>query len=223
MNKKLFGGAETKLVSYVDQTFCPEDTILKEVRDRMERKEFPMIQVGKMDGLHLEVLTRVSGAKKAVEIGTLAGYSGICILRGLGRQGKLYTFELLQSQADEAKENFRRAGFIEQVEIFVGPALEELRKIEKHAPFDLIFIDADKVSYPQYLNWASRFLRVGGVVIADNTFGWGMIAEQKIEDEEDAKAVKALREYNSLAAQGGHFRSTILPTGEGLTVSVKVK
>jgi caffeoyl-CoA O-methyltransferase len=136
LNKKLFGGTETKLVSYIEQTFQPEDPILKEVRDRMERKGFPMIQVGKMDGLHLEVLTRASGAKKVVEIGTLAGYSGICILRGIGPKGKLYTFELQDSQAEEARENFRRAGLLDQVEIFVGPALEQLSKIAHMGPVD---------------------------------------------------------------------------------------
>src|SRR4051812_47823124 len=97
--KKIFGGTETKIVHYVEEVFKPEDHILKDARERAEKKGLPAIQVGKMDGLHLEILTRTTGAKKAVEIGTLFGYSAICIARGLGHDGKLYTFELEQAHA----------------------------------------------------------------------------------------------------------------------------
>ncbi len=221
--KKLLGGTETKIVHYVDTVFQPEDSILKEARERSERRGLPTIQVGKVDGLHLEVLTRAIGAKKAVEIGTLGGYSGICITRGLGPEGKLFTFELEQTHAETARESFKRAGLSDQIEIFVGPALENLNKITKNGPFDLVFIDADKVSYPLYLKWAADHLREGGVVLADNTFAWGMIADETFESAEDEAAVKALREFNLVVAQGGRFRSTLLPTGEGLTFAVKIR
>lgn len=220
---KKFGDTENKIVHYVDLVFQPEDSILKETREKGEKRGLPVIQVGKMDGLHLEVLTRAVGAKKAVEIGTLGGYSGICIARGLGPQGKLYTFELEQTHAEVAKECFKRADVSDRVEILVGPAIENLNKINKNGPFDLVFIDADKISYPLYLKWAADQLKVGGVVIADNTFGWGMIADEKVESPEDDAAVKALREFNLMASQGGRFRSTILPTGEGMTVAVKIR
>ena len=220
---KKFGDTENKIVHYVDLVFQPEDSVLKESRERAEKRGLPIIQVGKMDGLHLEILTRSTGAKKAVEIGTLGGYSGICIARGLGPEGKLYTFELEQSHAEVARENFRKAELSNQIEIIVGPALDNLNKINKNGPFDLVFIDADKVSYPQYLKWAADHLRIGGLVIADNTFGWGMIADDKIESAEDEASVKALREFNLVVAQGGRFRSTLLPTGEGMTLAVKIR
>jgi caffeoyl-CoA O-methyltransferase len=222
MSKTIFGGMETKIVNYVDFVFSPEDPILKEVRERAERKGLPPIHVGKMDGLHLEVLTRTAGTKKAVEIGTLGGYSGICIARGMGQEGKLFTFELEQTNADVARESFKKAEVSNQIEIFVGPAIDNLNKICKEGPFDLIFIDADKVSYPLYLQWASENLRVGGIVVADNTFAWGLIANDRFENPEDEAAVKGLREFNLTAAKGGRFRSTLLPTGEGLTLAVKV-
>ena len=221
--KTIFGGTETKIVHYVEEIFRPEDPILREARERSEKKGIPLIQIGKMDGLHLEILTRDSGAKKAVEIGTLGGYSGICIARGIGPEGKLYTFELEPSHAEVARENFQKAGVSDKIEILVGPALENLNKITHHGPFDLVFIDADKVNYPAYLQWAADHLRVGGMVLGDNTFAWGMIAEDKFETLDDEKTVKALRDFNLTVAQKGRFRATILPTGEGLTLGVKIK
>jgi caffeoyl-CoA O-methyltransferase len=223
MMKRIFGGTETKLVQYVENTFHPEDTILTKLRERAEQKGLPSIQVGKMDGLHLEVLVRATGAKKAVEIGTLGGYSGICIARGMGPSGKLYTFEIDPVHAEFARESFREAHVSEQVEVFTGPALEKLNAITQNGPFDLVFIDADKVNYPFYLQWAAENLRIGGLVIGDNTFAWGMIADTEFDTLDDEQSAKGLQKFNQTLAQSGRFRSTILPTGEGMTLGVKIK
>jgi caffeoyl-CoA O-methyltransferase len=212
-----------KIAKYVHELFRPEDSLLAEIRKRSEGEGLPAIHVGQMDGLHLEVLARMSGARKIVEIGTLAGYSGVCLARGMGPQGKLYTFEFEPKHAEVARQTFARAGVSGQIEMFVGPALDNLSKIEGHGPFDLVFIDADKVSYPNYLAWAADHLRVGGVVLGDNTFAWGGIADDRFDDAEEEASVRALQEFNRQAAQGGRFRSTILPTGEGLTVAVKIR
>lgn len=194
-----------------------------EVRSRAEARGVPAIHVGPFDGLHLEVFTRMLGARNAVEIGTLAGYSGLCILRGLREGGRLYTFEFEPLHAEVARETFARNGFGDHAEILVGPALENLAKIEKHGPFDLVFIDADKVSYPRYFEWAARNLRVGGAILGDNTFAFGMIGDDAFDDAEDRQTVESLRVFNEKAATDARFRSTILPTGEGLTVAVKIR
>jgi caffeoyl-CoA O-methyltransferase len=223
MNKDFFATPETKIADYVQKVFNPEDSLLADVRERAEKAAIPSIHVGKMDGLHLEVLTRASGALKAVEIGTLAGYSGVCLLRGMGPKGKLFTFEYESRHAEVARETFHKAGVDKQVEIFVGEAVRELPKINALGPFDLVFIDADKISYPKYLQWAAENLRVGGLLIGDNTFAWGMIADDEFDNSEDEASARALRAFNQEAAQGGRFRATILPTGEGLTVAVKLR
>src|SRR6185295_1541856 len=101
----------------------------------------------------LEVLSRVAGARRAVEIGTLGGYSGVSILRGLTADGILDTFELEEAHVRVAEESFRRAGFEGRARIHLGEALVELCTIEREGPFDLCFIDADKEGYPQYLDW----------------------------------------------------------------------
>jgi caffeoyl-CoA O-methyltransferase len=221
---KSFSAQSTpKLSQYLEKTFHPQDEVLVEIRERAQKNELPNIHVAEMDGLHLEVLTRASGAKKAVEIGTLAGYSGVCIARGMTSSGKLYTFEFEPKHAEVAKESFTKAGVMEQVKIFVGPALENLSKIENEGPFDLVFIDADKESYPAYQAWAAKNLRVGGLLIGDNTLAWGLIADEKFDSIEDEQSVRGLQKFNQEAAQSGHFRATLLPTGEGLTIAVKIR
>jgi caffeoyl-CoA O-methyltransferase len=223
MNKDYAAESTDKIANYVHDLFKPEDQLLVDVRRRATQAGLPSIHVGRMDGLHLEVLTKSFGARKAVEIGTLAGYSGVCLLRGMGSQGKLYTFEYELKHAEIARETFQKAGVSQQVELFVGPATDNLSKIEKHGPFDLVFIDADKVNYPKYLSWAADNLRVGGVVLGDNTFAWGMIADDQFENQEDEASARALQEFNREAAIGGRFRATLLPTGEGLTFAVKIR
>jgi caffeoyl-CoA O-methyltransferase len=215
--KHYAGGNEEKLVRYLNRVFRPEDAALKETRERSLKAGLPEIQVGSMDALHLEVLTRAVGARKAVEIGALGGYSGTAIARGLGKGGRLHTFELESKHAEVARESFKKAGVLDRIEIHVGPALERLPDCEGDAPFDLVFIDADKESYPAYLAWAAHHLRVGGVVLGDNAFAFGEIA-----DGRGAGAV-AMREFNEELAQGGRFRATMIPTGEGLAMGVKLK
>lgn len=208
---------------FLDQTFTPEDSLLLEIRERAHARGLPPIHVGAMDGLHLEILTRIAGAKKAVEIGTLAGYSAICICRGMGPKGLLYTFDADRKHIEVAKESFEKAGIASQVKTFVGPATQNLPGIVSEGPFDLVFIDADKVGYPDYLHWAAENLRVGGLLIGDNTLAFGMLADDTFESAEDEQTARALQRFNREAAQGGRFRATMLPTGEGLTLAVKVK
>jgi caffeoyl-CoA O-methyltransferase len=165
------------------------------------------------------VLTRAAGARRAVEIGTLGGYSGVCLLRGMGEQGFLHTFELEPDRAEVARASFERAGMTGRVTIHVGVALERLREVERDGPFDLVFVDADKTSY---LAWAEEHLRPGGVLLADNTFGFGHVHEQRPAGE-SAEAMAALRRFNERLARGGRFRATMLPTAEGLSLGVKVR
>ena len=218
MTVKGYGNGDPKNAAYAERLLAPEDAVLAEARERSAREGLPEIQVGKLDGLHLEVLARAFGATKAVEIGTLGGYSGIALLRGLGPSGLLHTFELDAHHADVARASFERAGLAGRVRVHVGPALDHLPSIEGEGPFDLVFIDADKPGYPAYLDWAARNLRVGGAVLADNVFGWGGVADEAIATPQ----VVALRQFNERLARSGAFRATLLPTDEGLALGVKL-
>ena len=159
----------------------------------------------------------MAGARRIVEIGTLGGYSGVCLARALPEGGRLDTFEREPLHARVAAESFRRAGVEARVRIHLGPALERLREIEREGPFDLVFVDADKATYPAYLAWATEHLRVGGTVIADNVFRRAAFPLQG----DDARSAEGIRRFNETLARGGRFRTTMLPLEDGFAVGVK--
>ncbi len=216
--EKGFGQADPLLRRWAEQVFQPEDAVLREIRERSIREGLPAIAVGNFDGLHLEVLARAAGALKAVEIGTLGGYSGVCLLRGMGPHGVLHTFEFSPKHARVAGESFHKAGVAARAHLHVGAAAAMLHEIDAEGPFDLVFIDADKVGYPAYLAWAAEHLREGGLLLADNAFGFGEIHRESADP-----GVVALQKFNAELASGGRFRATMLPTAEGLAMGVKVR
>lgn len=215
---KAYRQEDPELIRYVEDLYRPEDPVLREIRERSVAEGLPAIAVGRFDGLHLEVIARASGALKAVEIGTLGGYSGVCLLRGMGTHGVLHTFEFSEKHARVARDSFHKAGVAARAHVHIGPALQGLPEIEAEAPFDLVFIDADKVSYPAYLAWAADHLREGGLLLGDNAFAFGEL--HKAAGDEGREA---LRKFNRELAQGGRFRATMLPTAEGLAMGVKVR
>jgi caffeoyl-CoA O-methyltransferase len=219
---KSFAQADPALVAWAERLYAPEDEVLREIRERSAAAGLPAIQVGRFDGLHLEVLARASGARRAVEIGTLGGYSGLCLLRGMGATGRLDTFELDARHAEVARRTFERAGVAGQVRLHLGPASDTLPAIERDGPFDLVFVDADKGGYPGYLAWAEDHLRMGGLLIADNTFAFGHVHAPEAAGA-DRAAAEAVAAFNERLARGGRFRATLLPTGEGLSVGVKIR
>ena len=219
MNKS-FGNEDPRLERYISSTYGPEDAVLLEIRERSRSAGLPEIQVGPLDARHLEVLTRACGARRAIEIGTLGGYSGVAILRGLQPGGVLDTFELDPQHARVAEESFRRAGFAKQARVHVGPALEGLMRLDGEGPFDLCFIDADKTGYPRYLDWAARNLRPGGIVIGDNAFLFGAVGSGAAESSDPP--LEAMHGFHERLARSGEFRATVLPTGEGMAVGVRL-
>jgi caffeoyl-CoA O-methyltransferase len=210
------------LAEYVFACFQPEDSQKQNIRERALREKLPNIHIGAMDGLHLEILLRSSGAKKVVEIGSLAGYSGLCIARALPPDGQLYTFEFYEKNSEMCLETFRQNNLSEKVTVIQGPALENLQRIEKLGPFDAIFIDADKANYPEYLNWAEKNLRVGGTLLADNTFAWGLVLQTEFDTDSQRKDAEGVDTLNRKLANSPRWRATLLPTGEGLTMAVKI-
>lgn len=226
--QKAFGQGDPDLAVYAEQLFEPVDEVLAHFRERSRTAGLPEIQVGPMDGRHLEILSRMIRPQRAVEIGTLGGYSGLCIARGMPASGVLHSFEKNELHARVAEENLefaRKAGHLPadfKFKIQVGSALENLAKIEGDGPFDLVFIDADKPSYPAYLEWSVNNLRVGGAVIGDNTFAWGEVHRSHEKSGNDLKQVGSLHEFNVRVAHHPRLRATIFPTAEGLTVGVKL-
>jgi caffeoyl-CoA O-methyltransferase len=219
MNKP-FGNDDPALAAYVARTYAPEDEVLREIRVRSTRAGLPDIQLAALDARHLEILARACQARRAVEIGTLGGYSGVSILRGMHPRGTLDTVEIEPNHAKIARDSFRKSGFSTRTHVHVGSAEKILPRLAKRGPFDFCFIDADKEGYPAYLAWAGKNLRSGGLVVLDNAFLFGRLAKQPTG--KGAIEIAAMQRVHDMLAHDGRFRATVLPTGEGLAVGVKV-
>ena len=219
MNKG-FGNDDPRLADYVSRLYAPEDELLADVRARSAAAGLPDIQVAALDARHLEVLARLCGALRAVEIGTLGGYSGVALLRGMGPGGQLDTVEIDPHHAEIARETFRRAGFADRARVHLGAAIGVLPRLAPSGPFDLVFIDADKEGYPRYLAWAADNLRKGGLVLLDNAFLFGHLPDEP--SGERAVSIKAMQAVHEMLARSGRFCATVLPTGEGLAAGVRV-
>ena len=206
------------LSQYITGLFAEQDEALQYTWEDTTRKGLPAISVRPEEGRFLQFLVRVSRTKKAVEIGTLGGYSGIWIARGLLPGGKLVTLEKEPHHADIARDHFKRAGVTEQVEIRVGDAHQTLQALASQGPFDFIFIDAEKPGYQDYFEWALEHTPVGGVIAAHNAFRAGSVTEPGEADE----STQSMRAFNQRVAREPRVISTIYPAGDGTLIAVKI-
>ncbi|MBI2071379.1 MAG: O-methyltransferase [Elusimicrobia bacterium] len=212
----------TELQDYLLKNLIHEPAALAQIRRRSVKRGLPPWSIGPMEGKILEFLTRSVNAKKAVEIGTLGGYSAAWIALGLGSKGRLWSLERDDRFAREARENLKRAGLQSKVEIVVDDALPALSRLSSQGPFDLCFIDADKINYARYGQWAAKNVRSGGLIIADNAYLFGKLHLPPALAEEEGPAVPSMRGLLKLLADKKYFSScSMIPTGEGLAVGVR--
>jgi caffeoyl-CoA O-methyltransferase len=200
-----------ELGSYVQELFVHEDDTLKRSREEAQAEGLPGIQVPGELGVLLNILARAVGAKKILEVGTLGGYSGTWLARALSPGGKLITLEVDPRHAEVARHTFERTGVADRVEIRVGPALETLPDLRSEAPFDLIFIDADKDNYPAYLDWAIALARAGALIVADNVLQGGRVLANPPPDA----GVAGIQEFNRRAAQHPQLSALVLSMRDG--------
>ncbi len=202
-----------ELEAYLRPLFWAEDELLQDLaRDIGERG--PQIQVSAEEGRLLATLVTLSGARRVLEVGTLFGYSGVWMARALGPGGHLDTVELSPLHAEAARGWFARAGLAGRVSVHEGPALEVLPGLD--AGYDLAFFDAAKSEYCDYLDHALRLVRPGGLILADNVFWNGRVARDDAADPD----VRGIRDYNARIAGDPRLTSTVIPVGDGLSVSV---
>ncbi len=174
----------TAVDDYLGGLVLGPDPELEAALDAASAAGLPQIQVSPPQGRMLTLLARIAGAKRVLEIGTLGGYSTICLARALPSDGALVTLELSPRHAEVARGNIARAGLEKVVEIRVGPAVDSLRQLESEgkAPFDLVFIDADKAGNPDYLDYAVKLGHPGTVIVLDNAIRGGAIADPARND-----------------------------------------
>ena len=159
--------------SYIDSLFVPDDPALQDTIDRARAAGLPAIEVSPGQGKLLYLLARIAGARRVLEIGTLAGYSTVWLGRALPEAGELISLELDERHAEVARQSLAAAGLEGRCEVRTGAALAQLPGLEP--AFDLVFIDANKESYPAYLSHAVRLTRPGGLIIADNVVRKGAV------------------------------------------------
>ncbi|MBD0288502.1 MAG: O-methyltransferase [Flavisolibacter sp.] len=204
MNNELF----TRVDEYISNLLGIEDEALKATEKSIGEAGIPQISVSPVQGKFLEILARLCKATKILELGTLAGYSTICLARALPNNGRLITLEVDPKHAAVAQNNINRAQLQDLVEIRIGKALDLLLQLEQEgmAPFDMIFIDADKPPYAEYFQWALRLSRPGTLIIADNVIREGKVLDENSEDE----MVRGVQRFNKMLSETTSVTSTII-------------
>jgi len=174
------------------------------------------MQIGPEQGAFMTILTRLIGARRAVEIGTFTGYSSICIARGLAADGKLICCDISEEWTSVARRYWQRAGVADRIELQLRPALQTLQALPAAETFDLAFIDADKGGYISYWEEVVPRMRPGGVILADNTLSSGRVIDPFIPDDR-----VPVRAFNLHAGADDRVELVLLPIGDGLTMARK--
>lgn len=204
------------VIRYIESTFAPEDALLQKVRSAGEALRAGM-QVGAAEGQLLRTLITMIGAKRIVEVGGFVGYSAICMARALPADGELITMEYDAKHAAILRDHAQQSGL--PIHVLEGDALRLIPTIE--GELDVIFIDAEKRRYVDYLDGLLPKLRRGGLVIGDNTLLFGAMAGDDTTTQVSAEAKAAMTAFNARLADPAYFTSVLIPTEEGLTVAVK--
>ena len=212
----------TRVDDYIQGLFVPPDEVLEKGLRDAEAAGLPGIQVSPNQGKLLYLIARIAGARNVLEIGTLGGYSTSWLARAVPPGGRVVTLEMSAAHARVARRNLDRCGVGDKVDILVGPAARLMRCLiaEGEAAFDLIFIDADKEPYAEYLELALRLSRPGTVILADNVIRDGAVIEETPDDPDD----RSIRAFNAALAAHPRLDSLILPVVrdelDGLSISI---
>ena len=216
-----------ELLDYSARLFAPEDDMLRAMT--AAAKEFGMPagwQIKADVGRLFQLLCRAVRAKKVVEFGTLAGHSALWFARALPADGRVISIELEADYAEFARRQLEAAGVGDRVDVRVGAALASLPSLSREVettgvPFDVVFLDADKAHYPEFLDWAVTVLRPGGLLLADNVLRAGSWNGQTLLDPtSDDPRILAIREFNRRLAADRRFTSTIVPIRAGIAAAV---
>lgn len=197
--------------AYAEKYSSPESPLLREIAEHTyaNHPEAHMLS-GHLQGKFLEMISRLARPRRILEIGTFMGYSALCLAAGLGKEGRLHTIELRQEDADLAAENFRRANWQDRIILHRGNALEIIPALQE--AWDLVFIDADKVSYGEYYKLVLPRLSPGGLIIADNVLFHGQVLEKDIQ----GKSAKAIQAFNEMVERDESVEKVMLTIRDGL-------
>jgi len=200
------------ILEYVNSLHAPHDEALARAFEAPAKNGMPEIQLSPSEGKLLYLLLKMVGARKVVEVGTLAGYSALWMARALHDDGRLWTLESEPLHAKVARENIAAAGFKDVVTVVEGRATDILPGLVQKGPFDAVFLDADKGGYAFYAEWAAENLRSGGLLMADNALFFGGL----LDETPDAASVRKMHEE-----AGKNFEAVAVGTGDGFFLGIR--
>ncbi|WP_150242209.1 O-methyltransferase [Nocardiopsis quinghaiensis] len=208
-----------ELHTYIVDHSEPVDEVLADLAEETARlfPDYQGMQIGPEQGAFTTLLTRISGARDVVEVGTFTGYSSICFARGLPEDGHLLALDVSDAWTSVARRYWERAGVADKITLRLGPALETLRALPPEPQFDLAFVDADKEGYVGYWEELVPRVRRGGLVLADNTLSHGRV----VDTSATSPAVRGIREFNDRLVADERVAQVLLPVGDGLTLARK--
>lgn len=198
--------------SLLTRQFAYEDESLQIALDAAKQQGLPQIQISPLQGKFLQFLATACRAQKILEIGSLAGYSGIWLARELPPGGHLITLEMNPKHVKVTRDVFARVGIEDSAGVREGRALDILPQLEQESPFDLIFIDADRPHYPQYLDWALRLSRPGSIIAADNC-----LIDGRVYHETTDEGRQGIREYLNRLASDARLMALALAMDDDYT------
>ena len=204
-----------EIALYIAERTAPPDDVLARLQERTRQLgRAAGMQVGADQGALLTLLTRLVGARRAVEVGTFTGYSSTCIARGLAPGGSLLCCDVSEEYTALAREAWAEAGLTDVIELRIAPAIETLRALAPDPVIDLVFIDADKGGYASYFDELLPRVRPNGLLLVDNTLWSGRVVDDDATDG-DTAAIKA---FNDKVAADDRVESYLLPVGDGVTL-----
>jgi predicted O-methyltransferase YrrM len=204
---------DERTAAYLQAFLEPEDEPLRAARARSEEADIPA--VAHETGTLLRFFARLVAARHVVEVGSGGGYSGLWLLGGMDPRGHLTTIEVAPDHQVLAQQAFAEAGLSDRVRSILGPGLAVLPKLAD-AGYDLVFLDAVKAEYPEYLEHARRLLRPGGVLLADNVLRGGDVADDAAQDD----GTTAIRAFNAAVNEDPAFTARLFPSGDGLLAAI---
>lgn len=209
-----------RLAKYLLENFSSEDAFLKRLREESARLGYPQVSISGEQGAFLQFMLTVIEARYVLEIGSLAGYSAITMAKALPKDGKIVCLEISEERSNFIRTKAIEADYENVIEVKTGAALDTLSAYKPNFKFDLIFIDADKENYINYVNVTYSLLRKGGVVAIDNALAWGLVADENPAHHVDE--VLAVQEFNEFFKNDYRFITSLLPIGDGMLMGVKL-
>jgi predicted O-methyltransferase YrrM len=195
----------TEIDRYIEQLCVPRNEVFEQALRDAEAAGLPDIHVSPNEGKLLYLLAKIAGARRVLEIGLLGGYSALWLASALPEDGTLVTLEIDEKFAAVARKNLERAGLLPKIEIRVGDARELLERMLREPAVDLVFIDADKETYPTYLDYALKLTHPGSLILADN------VIRRALDEDDSDPLVRGIKEFNENLAACPELETILLP------------